>query len=102
MSHRLLTLALACCAGGAILFSQAPVPPQGGPPAAPAEGAPGQGRGVVDPPGADFVKRAPVVRQTPEAQLGTFALPPGFKLEPVLADPLIEDPVGVTFDGNGR
>ena len=31
-----------------------------------------------------------------------FLLPPGYKIEPVLADPLIEDPVGVTFDGNGR
>src|SRR4051794_18189911 len=53
-SQRLLTLTLACCAGGAILFSQTPAPPPGGPPAAPAQGAPGQGRGVVDPPGADF------------------------------------------------
>ena len=31
-----------------------------------------------------------------------FLLPPGYKIDPVLADPLIEDPVGVTFDGNGR
>ena len=31
-----------------------------------------------------------------------FLLPPGYKIEPVLTDPLIEDPVGVTFDGNGR
>ena len=52
--------------------------------------------------GADFVKRPPVVRQAPEAQQQMFVLQPGFRAELVLADPLIEDPVGVTFDGNGR
>ena len=38
----------------------------------------------------------------PRSQQKLFLLPPGYKIEPVLADPLIEDPVGVTFDGNGR
>ena len=54
------------------------------------------------PPGADFLKRPPVVRLAPEIQQKLFLLPDGYKIEAVLADPLIEDPVGVTFDGNGR
>ena len=31
-----------------------------------------------------------------------FWLPPGYRMEPVLADPLIEDPAQIVFDGNGR
>jgi mono/diheme cytochrome c family protein len=54
------------------------------------------------PPGADFLKRPPIVRLSPETQQKLFLLPEGYKIEAVLADPLIEDPVGVTFDGNGR
>ena len=95
--------------GGSIVLSQSPAPSSPPPapsstPAAPAAAAqaPQGGRGAVDPPGADFLKRPPVVRQAPEAEQQTFLLPPGYKIEPVLTDPLIEDPVGVTFDGNGR
>ena len=72
----------------------------------PASAAPQQpaGRGSADDPaaGADFLKRPPVVRLAPEAQQKLFLLPEGYKIEPVLTDPLIQDPVGVTFDGNGR
>ncbi len=113
-SSRLVTIAVACCAASAIVTSQAPAPQPQGAPAAPA--APPQGgRGGPSPPpggranleaqiaqGADFLKRPPVLRQSPEGEQKTFLLPPGFKIEPVLADPLIEDPVGVSFDGNGR
>ena len=52
--------------------------------------------------GADFSPKPPVTRLDPAEQQKHFLLPPGFKIEPVLTDPLIEDPVGVTFDGNGR
>ena len=31
-----------------------------------------------------------------------FWLPPGYRLEPVLSDPIIEDPAQIAFDGNGR
>ena len=67
----------------------------------------GQGQGAQQPPvspdaGADFLKRPPVVRLAPEVQQKLFLLPPGYRIEPVLSDPLIQDPVGVTFDGNGR
>ena len=73
----------ACSLAGTIAFTQGQAPPP-------------------VPPGADFLKRPPVVRLSPEMQQKLFLLPAGFKIEPVLSDPVIEDPVGVTFDGNGR
>src|SRR5688500_11160896 len=69
---------------------------------APPQAPPQAGRGATDPPGADFLKRPPVLRQAPELQQQLFLLPPGYKIELVLADPAIEGPVGVSFDGNGR
>ncbi len=51
---------------------------------------------------ADFLKRPPVRRLDPAVEQQMFLLPPGYKIENVLSDPDIEDPVGVTFDGNGR
>ena len=84
------------CIGGALVVSQGQAPQQ----------PVGQTTPSAQPPspdaGADFLKRPPVVRLAPEAQQKLFLLPPGYKIEPVLVDPLIQDPVGVTFDGNGR
>ena len=51
---------------------------------------------------ADFSAKPPVKRLSPEEQQKRFLLPPGFSIEPVLIDPLIQEPVGVTWDGNGR
>ena len=116
---RLCTIVTAAVAtfalGGLTLPAQTPAPTTVTPaattppsPAAPAAGAArgnaqgGRGRGVLDIPGSDFLKRPPVVRQDPAAQQGLFLLPPGYRIEPVLTDPLISDPVGITFDGNGR
>ena len=82
---------------------QPPPAPAGGAPQTPAQG--GRGRGGIEADiaaGADFSARPPVTRLDPAEQQKLFLLPPGYKIEPVLADPLIEDPVGVTFDGNGR
>jgi mono/diheme cytochrome c family protein/glucose/arabinose dehydrogenase len=92
-----------CPPAAALLLSQAP-PPQGGTSATPGQ-APAAGRGGLDAQvamGADFSPKPPVVRLSPEEEQMRFLLPPGYRIEPVLADPLIEDPVGVTFDGNGR
>jgi mono/diheme cytochrome c family protein/glucose/arabinose dehydrogenase len=61
-----------------------------------------EGRGGFDDAAGDFLKRPPVVRQDPAVQQKLFLLPPGYKIELVLSDPEIQDPVGVTFDGNGR
>jgi hypothetical protein len=52
--------------------------------------------------GADFDKKPPVTRLDPAVQQQRFMLQPGYAIEPILSDPLIQDPVGVTFDGNGR
>jgi len=50
----------------------------------------------------DFSKRPPVLPLTPAEEGKRFWLPPGFKLEPVLTDPDIEEPAQIAFDGNGR
>src|SRR4051794_4470121 len=85
----------------------APQPPQGPPPApqgaAPVPGAPAAGRGrgpaMTEP---DFSRKPPVVALTPEEEQKKFWLPPGFKIEPVLTDPDIQEPAQIAFDGNGR
>ncbi len=50
----------------------------------------------------DFSKKPPVVALSPAEQQKKFWLPPGFKIEPVLTDPDIEEPGQIAFDGNGR
>src|SRR5688572_27906400 len=39
---------------------------------------------------------------SPEASIATMELPSGYRLEPVLSEPDIAEPVMVAFDGNGR
>ena len=51
---------------------------------------------------ADLSPRPPVKPLTPEDQSKQFWLPAGYRMQPVLADPLIDSPGQVTFDGNGR
>ena len=51
---------------------------------------------------ADLSSRPPVRPLTPDEQAKQFWVPPGYRLEPVLADPVIDSPGQVTFDGNGR
>ncbi len=50
----------------------------------------------------DFSRKPPVVALTPAEEAKRFWLPPGFKLEPVLSEPDIEEPAQIAFDGNGR
>ena len=50
----------------------------------------------------DFSKKPPVVALSPAEQQKKFWLPPGFKMEPVLSDPDIQEPGQIAFDGNGR
>ncbi|MDQ3349059.1 MAG: hypothetical protein M3545_13950, partial [Acidobacteriota bacterium] len=97
---RLGVLGAVLAAGGALVVTQAAQPPIQAPPAPAAQGR--GGVGAPDDPGADFLKRPPVVRVDPEVQQQLFLLPEGYRIEPVLADPLVQDPVGVTFDGDGR
>jgi mono/diheme cytochrome c family protein len=50
----------------------------------------------------EFTKREPVRPLPPEEQLKKFILQPGYRLELVLADPIIQEPAEIYFDGNGR
>ena len=51
---------------------------------------------------ADLSPKPPVKPLTPEEQARQFWLPAGYRLEPVLSEPVIESPGYITFDGNGR
>ncbi len=91
---------------GLLVGAQSPSPsqaPQGGtPPAGPT--AP-SGRGTLSSTtneGADFAPKPPVKAKTPEEQAQTFTLPPGYRMELVLAEPAIINPAVIRFDGNGR
>src|SRR5204862_4601416 len=89
-------------------------PPRGGDQGAGTGGAqtipPARGRGVQgapaldDPANAngDFSPRPPVVALTPEEEAKRFWLQAGYRMEPVLSDPLIQDPAQIAWDGNGR
>jgi len=107
-------LALALSAAGLVVLAQTPAPTaqppagQGGQPPAPeapgqggTQGGRGRGRGQ-DLTGIDFTKQPPIQAKTPEEQLKQFILPPGYRLELVMSDPLIQEPTAIAFDGNGR
>jgi len=51
---------------------------------------------------ADLSPKPPVLPLTAAEQSGQFWLPPGYRLQPVLSDPIVEDPAQIAFDGNGR
>jgi mono/diheme cytochrome c family protein len=80
----------------------AAVPPadaaRGGARGARAGAAPGRGRGSLPPlppmPTPPF--------QSAEESLKTMHLPPGYRLELVVGDPIVQEPVVSVFDGNGR
>src|SRR5438128_8517807 len=63
------------------------------------------------PPGGDLAKQQPKYHikeippapvRTPEEELRTFKLPPGFRMELVAAEPMVEEPIALTFDPDGR
>ena len=106
--HRLALTLVGTTVATLALVAQAPTPPQGAPPAPgqPPAGDPA-GRGRAGGRGApmwepDFSKKPPVQPLTAAEEQKKFWLPPGFKLEPVLTDPDIEEPAQIAFDGNGR
>jgi mono/diheme cytochrome c family protein/glucose/arabinose dehydrogenase len=51
---------------------------------------------------ADLSPKSPVRPRPPDDQAKQFWLPAGYRMEPVLWDPVIDSPGQVTFDGNGR
>src|SRR5438046_6247833 len=46
-------------------------------------------------------KMTPEPALTPQEELRTFQLPPGFRIELVAAEPLVHDPVAAAYDLNG-
>ena len=74
------------------------------PPPAPPQGGRGGGGRRDDPVNADvdWSPKPPLLAKTPEEQLKLFLLQPGYRLELVLSDPLIQEPTAIAFDGNGR
>ena len=52
--------------------------------------------------GIDLESKAPVQPLTPQAEQERFLLPQGYKIEPVLTEPAIQQPAAISFDGNGR
>jgi len=95
--------------------AQAPPPGAGqAPPDAPPGRGGGRGRGgpdflaggpqLDDPAYAnvDFSKKTAVPALTPDQELTKFTLQPGYRLELVLSDPVIQEPTAIAFDGNGR
>src|SRR5262245_11538250 len=85
--------------------------PQPGAPAVPSGQARGRGgrSGLGgprkdDPANADvdWTKQPPIQPRTPEEELKQFILQPGYRLELVLADPIVQEPTAIAFDGNGR
>jgi mono/diheme cytochrome c family protein/glucose/arabinose dehydrogenase len=98
---------------GRVQADQAVSAPAGGRGDAPGQrgqGQAGSGQGFIPAPdaddpanaAADLSPKPPVVPVRPEEQAKRFWLPPGYRMEPVLADPVIEEPGQVAFDGNGR
>ncbi len=95
---------------GLLVLAQAPpaAPAPQAPPPAAQPGQPPQGRGgggtlsSTTNAGADFSPKPPVLARTPQEQAKSFILPPGYRLELVVAEPDVISPAVVRFDGNGR
>lgn len=48
------------------------------------------------------VKATSTVQLSPEESMKTMRLPEGYKLELVASEPMVEEPVAIAWDGNGR
>ena len=71
--------------------------------AAPVPGGRGTGGRGPDPfDGADLTPKDPILAVSAEEQQKRFVLQPGYRIEPVLTEPDIQEPTQIAFDGNGR
>jgi len=52
--------------------------------------------------GIDLAPKPPVLPLSPGDEQKKFLLPPGYRIEPILTEPAIEQPAEIAFDGNGR
>ncbi len=50
----------------------------------------------------EIIKEAPATFMTPEESMKTFHLPEGYKVELVASEPMIDEPVAIAWDGDGR
>ena len=50
----------------------------------------------------EIVKEAPSTFHSPEESMKTFFLPEGYKVELVASEPMIDEPVAIAWDGDGR
>jgi mono/diheme cytochrome c family protein len=85
--------------------SQTPAVQPQAPQAPPGGRGRGLGGGRRDDPinaDADWSPKPALLPKTPDEQLAQFILQPGYRLELVLADPIIQEPTAIAFDGNGR
>ncbi|HEY2435287.1 MAG TPA: discoidin domain-containing protein [Vicinamibacterales bacterium] len=83
----------------AVVAQQPPPPQAGGPPAAAPQAPGGRGAPMWE---ADFSKTGTVPVLSPADEAKRIWLQPGYKLDPVLTDPDIQEPAQIAFDGNGR
>src|SRR5918992_697359 len=86
----------------AVQTEPAAAPPAGATPAQGGRGQAGGGRGNDPFENADLTPKDPIVAVSPAEQQKRFLLPPGYRIEPVLTEPAIEEPMQIAFDGNGR
>jgi mono/diheme cytochrome c family protein/glucose/arabinose dehydrogenase len=86
--------------------SQDPAGRGGAPPAPavpPVPGARGTGGRGADPfDGADLTPKDPIVPVSAAEEAKRFVLQPGYRIEPVLTEPDVQEPTQIAFDGNGR
>lgn len=52
--------------------------------------------------GIDLAPKEPVKPLTPAEEAKLFLLPPGYKIQPILTEPAIQQPGAISFDANGR
>src|SRR5215217_1650261 len=59
---------------------------------------------IAEPPFERVVvdKDPPVVPLSPAESIKKFQLPPGYRVELVASEPMVQEPVALAWDGNGR
>ena len=62
----------------------------------------GQGRAAATATPETVLRKNPVLPLTPAEEADHLLLKPGFRIEPVVAEPDVQEPAQIAFDGNGR
>jgi len=107
--RRFAAAAAIATTAGFTLFAQAPVggnrlqaPAPANQTPAPEAGGGRQGGSGQDNTGADFTPKPPIQARSAKDQTSMFLLPAGYRMELVAADPDINNPAIIAWDGNGR